>query len=123
MPLSNQDLLTGITDAINSALDTSLQARFEALEKELDYLRSSNEKITSELNEKNNVLIELNKALIERRDSDPLAPLILPLKASTNNIPSLLRQPSSPKKRTTTASCSPTRSTATLASHVPATQS
>ena len=70
-PISNQDLLAGITDAINSALDTTLRARFEALQIEFDALRASNVKIVSELTEKNTILIELNKALIERRDSVP----------------------------------------------------
>ena len=67
MPLTNQDLLTGITEAINSALDTTLRASLDALQADFDALRASN----VELMERNDKLINLNKALIERRDLVP----------------------------------------------------
>ena len=85
-PLSNQDLLAGITDVINSALDISLRARFEALQNEFDALRASNEKIVSELTTKNTILIDLNKALIDRRDSVPPGTVGTAIKVPTTNI-------------------------------------
>ena len=85
-PLSNQDLLAGITDVINSALDTSLRARFEALQNEFNALRASNEKIVGELTEKNTILLDLNKALIERRDNVPPGTVGTAMKVPTTNI-------------------------------------
>ena len=85
-PLSNQDLLAGITDVINSALATSLRTRLEALQNEFDTLRASNEKIVSELTKRNNTLIDLNKALIDRRDSVPPGSVGTAIKVPTTNI-------------------------------------
>ena len=115
--LSNQELLAGITEAINSALDTTLRARLDALQSDFDALRASN----VELMERNNVLINLNKALIERRDSVPLASWVLPGKYPPPTFLTFPRHLTSRKKNSSTYYFCRTPSTVTLASHVRAT--